>query len=90
MAFYTGDLFPQWRGQLFVGALVGRHLARLQVDGTQVQPVTQMLTDLRQRIRDVRSGPDGALWLLTDASNGQLMRIVPAADVTTPSSPNQD
>jgi glucose/arabinose dehydrogenase len=78
MAFYTGDLFPAWKGNLFVGALASQLLVRLEVDGDRVGKEERLLRDLRERIRDVRSGPDGALWLLTDSSNGRVLRVVPA------------
>lgn len=78
MAFYQGDLFPEWRGDLFVGALAGRHLRRLELDGQRVVGQEQLLGDLGERIRDVRSGPDGHLYLLTDSSNGRLLRLTPA------------
>ena len=77
MAFYTGDLFPAWRGSLFVGALAGQALVRLEVDGEKVGNEERLLQDLRERIRDVRVGPDGALWLLTDSSNGRILRVTP-------------
>lgn len=75
MAFYDGDLFPNWRGDLFVGALAGRHLVRLDVDGDRVTGEERLLTDLGARIRDVRMGPDGRLYLLTDAGDGALLRM---------------
>ena len=78
MAFYTADLFPAWKGNLFVGALAGRLLVRLELDGEKVTREERLLTDLRERIRDVRQGPDGAIWLLTDSSNGRLLRVTPA------------
>jgi glucose/arabinose dehydrogenase len=53
-------------------------LVRLEVDGDRVGKEERLLRDLRERIRDVRSGPDGALWLLTDSSNGRVLRVVPA------------
>jgi glucose/arabinose dehydrogenase len=77
MAFYTGDLFPSWRGNLFVGALAAHLLVRLELDGEKVTKEERLLQDLRERIRDVRQGPDGALWLLTDSSNGRILRVVP-------------
>lgn len=77
MTFYTGDLFPQWKGNLFVGAMPGKHLVRLVLDRERVTNEEKLLTDLDQRIRDVRQGPDGALWILTDEDNGRLLRIVP-------------
>jgi len=78
MAFYTGDLFPGWRGNLFVGALAGRMLVRLELDGEKVVREERLLRELGERIRDVRSGPDGALWLLTDSGNGHILRVKPA------------
>ena len=79
MAFYTGDLFPEWKGNVFVGALRGRALHRLVLDGERVVGEEALLRDLGERIRDVRNGPDGALWLLTDSSNGRVLRIVPSS-----------
>ncbi|SFR75565.1 Glucose/arabinose dehydrogenase, beta-propeller fold [Marinobacter daqiaonensis] len=78
MAFYTGDDFPQWRGDLFVGALKMRKLVRLEFDGTEVTNEEDLLTGFDERIRDVAMGPDGHLWLLTDAPDGRVIRIVPA------------
>jgi len=76
-AFYAGDLFPAWRGNLLVGALAGQHLNRLVLDGERVVGEERLLTDLDARIRDVRIGPDGAVWLLVDQSNGRVLRLVP-------------
>jgi aldose sugar dehydrogenase len=78
MAFYTGDRFPAWKGDLFVGALLGKLLARLELDGTRVVHEERLLKDLGERIRDVRQGPDGLLYLLTDSSDGRVLRIEPA------------
>lgn len=78
MAFYTGDLFPAWKGSLFNGALAGTLLSRLELDGDKVVNEERLLKDLHERIRDVRNGPDGALWLLTDNSAGRILRVVPA------------
>jgi glucose/arabinose dehydrogenase len=77
MTFYTGDLFPEWRGSLFVGSLESTHLARLTLDGERIVGEERLLTDLRERIRDVRQGPDGALYLLTDNSRGRVLKLVP-------------
>jgi len=79
MAFYTGDLFPEWRGNLFVGALAGQALHRLVLDGEAVVGEERLLSTLRERIRDVRTGPDGALWLLTDSPQGRVLRVVPGS-----------
>lgn len=75
MAFYTGDRFPEWRGQLFVGALAGRALWRLEMNGSQVVRREAMFTSLGLRIRDVRQGPDGWLYLLTDEADGAILRV---------------
>lgn len=77
--FYTGDAFPAWRGNLFVGALKDRELVRLQIEGGRVTGEERLLTDRKQRIRDVRQGPDGALYVVTDAANGEVWRIAPRA-----------
>jgi glucose/arabinose dehydrogenase len=75
MAFYTGDEFPRWRGDLFVGALAGRHLRRVVLRGDEVIGQEVLLDRQVGRIRDVRQGPDGALWVLTDEPSGALYRI---------------
>ncbi|ENO88889.1 PQQ-dependent sugar dehydrogenase [Thauera linaloolentis] len=75
MAFYTGDAFPQWKGNLFVGALKFQLLARLVLEGGKV--VHEERLDIGKRIRDVRQGPDGRLWLL-DESDGRVLRLDPA------------
>jgi glucose/arabinose dehydrogenase len=77
MAFYTGDRFPKWRGDLFVGALRDAMLVRLKLDGDRVVKEERMLKNALGRIRDVRSGPDGFIYLLTDESNGVLARLEP-------------
>lgn len=78
MVFYTGDAFPNWRGNLFVGSLKFEQLVRLQLDGTQVVHEERMLGGELGRIRDVRQGPDGLLYLLTDEHDGLLVRLKPA------------
>jgi glucose/arabinose dehydrogenase len=80
MAFYTADKFPQWKGNLFVGSLKFRLLVRLELDGSKVIKEERLLKDKIGRIRDVRSGPDGYLYLLTDAGNGKLVRLEPPQD----------
>jgi glucose/arabinose dehydrogenase len=77
MAFYTGNAFPGWRGSLFVGSLVLQHLNRLELDGEKIVNEERLLTNLRERIRDVRMAPDGTLYLLTDAREGKILRLVP-------------
>ncbi len=75
IAFYDGDVFPKWKGDLFVGALSGAHLRRLTIDGGKVVAQEEMLKDRGERFRNVRQGPDGALYYSTDA--GRLSRLVP-------------
>lgn len=77
MAFYTGDAFPDWQGDLFVGALAHTHLQRLELDGETVVRQERLLEDRGWRIRDVRQGPDGYLYVLTDHDDGKLLRLVP-------------
>src|SRR5215207_2493512 len=79
MLFYTGKLFPKWTGSLFSGALAGKMLVRLQLNGNAVTGEERLLQNLHERIRDVRQGPDGALWLLTDSSAARILRVSPAA-----------
>jgi glucose/arabinose dehydrogenase len=78
MAFYEGELFPGWKGSLFVGALAGQMLVRLTLDGEKVTGEERLLQGLRERIRDVRVGPDGAIYLVTDNSAGRILRVSPA------------
>jgi glucose/arabinose dehydrogenase len=77
MTFYTGSLFPAWRNSLFIGALAGTSLVRLTLDGDRIAGEERLLGDLRERIRDVVQGPDGALYVLTDAGNGRLLKVMP-------------
>ena len=78
MAFYHGDKFPKWTGDLFVGALKYSLLVRLEVQDNRITHEERMLTNMLGRIRDVRSGPDGYLYVLTDEANGVLARLEPA------------
>ncbi len=78
MAFYQGELFAAWQGNLLVGALAGQMLVRLTLDGETVTGEERLLQGLRERIRDVRVGPDGAIYLATDANAGRILRISPA------------
>ena len=79
LAFYSAKLFPKWTGSLFTGALAGKMLVRLQLSGHTVTSEERLLPNLNERIRDVRQGPDGALWLLTDSSAGRILRVSPSA-----------
>ncbi|MFM2125994.1 MAG: hypothetical protein RL328_2445 [Acidobacteriota bacterium] len=85
MMFYTGDRFPAWKGNLFVGAQLGGtvagnpHLERITLDKNQDETAREaMLVEMKQRVRDVRQGPDGLIYVLTDENNGQLIRLEPA------------
>ena len=78
MTFYDGDAFPEWQGDLFVGALKYRLITRLEMDGDEVVGEEQLLRGDLGRIRDVRTGPDGFLYVLTDERVGRLYRIRPA------------
>jgi len=75
--FYTGAAFPAWRGSLFIGALVEQRLVRLVIKDNRVVGEEHLLTGRGQRIRDVRQGADGALYVVTDESNGELWKITP-------------
>lgn len=79
LAFYTADKFPAWRGNLFAGSLKNQMLVRLQLDGERVVHQERLLTSLGQRIRDVRQGNDGFLYVLTDDSRGKLLRLEPVS-----------
>ncbi|QIL83814.1 PQQ-dependent sugar dehydrogenase [Diaphorobacter sp. HDW4A] len=78
IAELTSDRYgPQWKGSLFIGSLKIQRLHRLQLDGEKVVRDEILLPDLRERVRDVRQGPDGLLYLLTDSSEGKLLRVKP-------------
>ena len=76
LAFYTGKAFPQWQGSLFSGSLAGQDVRRVQLDA-QGKVTAQELLPVGKRVRDVRQGPDGQLYVLTDEAKGSLLRIVP-------------
>ena len=75
---YQGDLFPEWEGNLFVAALAEKSVRRLVMENGKVKSQETMFTELDQRIREVRAGPDGYLYLLTDSNEGKMLRISPA------------
>lgn len=77
LAFYSGDRFPQWQGNLFAGGLVSQDVRRIELDASG-NVVGEESIAIGQRVRDVRQGPDGFLYVLTDERNGQLIRIEPA------------
>ncbi|MFW2343420.1 PQQ-dependent sugar dehydrogenase [Brevundimonas sp.] len=75
MAFYDGAMFPGWQGNLLVAALKEKHIARLLIEDGRVVGEERLLTDLGDRVRDVAVGPDGAVWVVTDETNGKLVRL---------------
>ena len=75
--FYSGSAFPAWRGSLFIGAMKETRLVRLTLDGNRVSGEEHLLAERGQRVRDVRQGPDGALYIVTDEDNGELWKIAP-------------
>jgi glucose/arabinose dehydrogenase len=78
MAVYTGDAFPEWQGDVFVGGLASESLLWLEMEGRQVAGSEPLLADLGLRIRDVVQGPEGAIFLLSDQENGEILRLSPA------------
>lgn len=80
LMFYTGDRFPDWRGDAFVGGLKSQQVVRLRIDGNRVAQEERLLRgDVRDRVRDVRQGPDGYIYLLTDEMDGRLLRLEPGS-----------
>jgi aldose sugar dehydrogenase len=75
MAFLTSERYPDWKGDLFIGALKAQLLVRLELDGRKVLKEERLLLDLRERIRDVRQSPDGWLYVLTDSDDGRILRL---------------
>ncbi len=80
LAIYEGDLFPEWQGDLFVGALVDKEVRRLDMKNSKVVNEESLFGELDARIRDLREGPDGALYIVTDGDPGKIVRVVRAAD----------
>lgn len=80
MAFYSGDAFPEWQGNLFVGGLASTALVRLELDGDSVTHEERLLEPMGLRIRDVAQGPDGAIYVATDEANGGILRVAPQTD----------
>jgi aldose sugar dehydrogenase len=79
MLFYSGKMFPEWKGDLLLGALAKNALIRLELDGDRIVHEERLLTERSERIRDVREGPDGAIYVLVDEGRGKLLRIQRAA-----------
>jgi glucose/arabinose dehydrogenase len=77
LAIYEGAAFPQWQGDLFVGALVDQEVRQLKMESGRVVSETPVFTEIGARIRDIRVGPDGFLYVLTDSDSGKVLRIVP-------------
>ena len=77
MAFLTSDRYPGWKGNLFIGALRGQALVRITLDGNKVASQERLLQSQNERIRDVRQGPDGFLYLLTDNADGRVLKVLP-------------
>jgi glucose/arabinose dehydrogenase len=73
MIFYTGDMFPEWKGNILIGGMAAKSLIRLVLDGDKVVAEERLLKDLNQRVREVQQGPDGALYILLD--DGRLIRV---------------
>ncbi len=81
MVFYTGDKFPTWRGNLIVGGLIGMQLSRIIFNREGLEARREaMLLELRQRIRDVKQGPDGLLYMTTDMPDGAVLKIEPVSE----------
>jgi aldose sugar dehydrogenase len=75
MTVYRGAQFPEWQGDLLVTALVAREVRRVSLDGEQVTGQARILTEIGERLRDIKTGPDGALYVLTDSPRGRVLRI---------------
>src|SRR5262249_16280134 len=77
MLFYTGDQFPEWKNNVFIGGLASNALVRLVLENGRVTKEERYLHDLRERIRDVQQGPDGYIYVITDNSDGRILRLLP-------------
>jgi len=75
MIVYDGAMFPEWQGNIFVGGMASMKLVRLQLEGGKVTGEEWLLQDRGQRIRDVKQGPDGAIYVLSEAADGAIIRI---------------
>jgi glucose/arabinose dehydrogenase len=77
MTLYNGDMFPQWQGDLLVGGLVTRQVHRIRLKNGKAEEVGVLFGEIGERIRDVLTGPDGAIYLLTDSTDGRVLRVTP-------------
>ena len=80
LAFYDGELFPEWRGDMLIGGLAAEALVRVTLDGREVAGEEWMLEDLGRRIRDVKVADDGSIWLLTEHADGEVLRLTAVTD----------
>jgi glucose/arabinose dehydrogenase len=77
MAFYSGDLFPAWKGDLLVSALAGQQIRRVNLENGRVASQENLLTDRGERYRQIIQAPDGSLLVLTDDAEGKVLRLTP-------------
>lgn len=75
MTVYNGDMFPQWKGNLLVGALKAQQVSRVVLKGNKASEEEVLFKEVGARFRDIRTGPDGAIYLLTDSSDGKVLRV---------------
>jgi len=78
ITLYNGDLFPAWRGDLILTALAARHARRIVLDDGRFVDRQILFAELGERLRDIRIGPDGAFYVLTDSEGGKVLRLIPA------------
>jgi hypothetical protein len=83
MLFYTGDKFPEWKGNLFIGALEGQALVRLVLNGDHVVAEERLLTDRKLRVRDIRQAPDGSIYILSSAGLSRLTPRAPGRQISS-------
>ena len=78
MTIYRGAQFPEWQGDIFAGALAGKHVRRVMMENGEPAGEEVLFAELGERIRDVRAGPDGYLYVVTDGEDGRVLRVIPA------------
>jgi glucose/arabinose dehydrogenase len=86
LVVYSGKRFPSWHGNIFAGGLKSQDIRRIDIDDVG-NIIGQYALRIGQRVRDVRQGPDGMLYVLTDESNGSLIRLEPSSDTESPEDP---